>query len=376
MDTIRILDTEYQLFRTFGKFIKSDEYDLLENATGLYDIVFTHRQLMQDDFNSIKKYLKPTTKIITDISIESGNIGAFLEKYEEITNDEKYNFYLISDTILSEHERFFKNNFKLLESYSISFYAYLNEFSDHNITIGERIIANKHDGFMSLNNSCRLHRVYLFTQLLKRNISLDKCSFLFTTGGPDGFKFDKSVFIDSLDELKYKNLIDAKLYNLALNFNLPKIIDFDANNYFYSSNKLTDLYQDTILNLVTENLSGIHPTDIWNPYIITFTEKTIKPFLAGQIPLFFALPGLLKIYRNLGFDLFDDLIDNSYDNEYKPDKRLSLILDELERLLKLDLAQYKLDNQHRFEHNYQLVQKLKNSGEEMVKSFLYEEILK
>ena len=102
------------MVRIFGKFIKPEECDVFEFANGLYDIVFTHRQLMQDDFESIKPYLKPTTKIVTDISIESGNIGDFLEKYNIITKNEPYDFYLISDTILSEHEDFKNNKFNLL----------------------------------------------------------------------------------------------------------------------------------------------------------------------------------------------------------------------------------------------------------------------
>ena len=373
---LRILDSEYQMVRIFGKFIKPEEYDVFEFANGLYDIVFTHRQLMQDDFESIKPYLKPTTKIVTDISIESGNIGSFLEKYNIITKNEPYDFYLISDTILSEHKEFKNNKFKLLESYHISFYAYLNELSDHNIISDKQIFAETHNGFMSLNNSCRLHRVYLFTQFLKRNLSLDKTSFLFTTGGNDGFKYNREVFINFIDELKNKKLINDELYDKTINFNLPKVIDLDSNNYFQSDNRITDLYKDTILNLVTENLSGMTPGDIYTPYIITFTEKTIKPFIAKQIPLFFALPGLLNILRKLGFDLFDDLINNSYDMEFDSTKRLDLILDELEKLLKMDLIQYKKDNKERFDKNYNLLEKFNKSGEELVKTFLYNEIIK
>ena len=381
MITKKILDYEYQLTRIFGKWLNEDKhtpkyYERLDEANGLYDIVFTHRQSMQDDFESIKKYLKPTSKIVTDISIESGNIGSFLEKYEKITKSEPYEFYLICDTIISEHDRFKNNNFKLLESYSISFYAYLNEFTEHNLTHGKLISSNNHSGFMSLNNSCRLHRVYLFTQLLKRNLSLEKCSFLFTTGGPDGSKFNRNIFVNFLNELKNKNYIDTELYDKCINYSLPKIIDLDSNYYFFPNDAITDLYEDTILNLVTENLSGMTSGDMWNPYIITFTEKTIKPFFTKQIPLFFALPGLLKVYKNLGFDLYDDLIDNSYDNEIDPIKRLDLILNELERLSNIDLIKYKNDNKIRFDKNYELLEILNKSGEEKVKSFLYEEILK
>ena len=114
-----------------------------------------------------------------------------------------------------------------------------------------------------------------------------------------------------------------------------------------------------------------------SPYgLITFTEKIIKPFLAKQIPLFIALPGLQNELRKLGFDLFDDLITTTYELEKSPTKRIEMIVNELERLLSLDLVEYKNKNQHRFDSNYDLLQTLTKSGEEKVKTFLYEEILK
>ena len=110
--------------------------------------------------------------------------------------------------------------------------------------------------------------------------------------------------------------------------------------------------------------------------LITFTEKIIKPFLAKQIPLFIALPGLQEVLRNLGFDLFDDLIVTSYEKESNPIYRIKSTVTELQRLLQIDLIQYKKNNQHRFDYNYNLLEILTKSGEEKVKSFLYEEILK
>ena len=34
-----------------------------------------------------------------------------------------------------------------------------------------------------------------------------------------------------------------------------------------------------------------------------------------QIPIFLATPGHVNIVRDLGFDLFDDIIDHSYNNK-------------------------------------------------------------
>lgn len=369
---IRILDSELQMSRIFGIF--KLEYDTIENVSGLYDIVFTHRELMQDNFDSIKKYLKPTTKIVTDISVESGNIDVFLDKYEFITKNNSFDFYLLCDTTLKNKTKF-NSNVKILDDFSILFHAYLNKYSDDRMSLTNTLFADTHDGFLSLNNSCRLHRVYLFTQLLKRNFSLDKCSFLFSTGTPNGWQYNRDVFIDCLDTLMKQQNINSEVYNLAINYKLPKTLDYDTTNGLYIYNDINYLYK-TILNLVSENLTGMTDGDISKDKLFTFTEKTVKPFLAKQIPLFFALPGHVNLLRNLGFDMFDDIVNHEYDNELDSVKRLDMLLDELDRLLTVDLLEFKNKNQVRFDKNYDLLFNLSNKGYEKVKSFLYEEILK
>lgn len=370
---IRILDSEIQVGRIFGSF--NLEYDTIEKTDGgVYDIVFTHRELMQDNFDSIKKYLKPTTKIVTDISTESGNIDTFLDKYEIITREHPYQFYFISDTIIKNKTRF-GNHVKILDDYNITFHAFLNEYSDNHMSYDNSYFADTHDGFLSLNNSCRIHRVYLFTQLLKRNLSLDKCSFLFSTGTPNGWQYNRKVFESTLDLLIDERKIDKELCNRALTYPLPKILDYDNTTATFIYNDINYLYK-TILNLVSETTVGMTEGDISNENTYTFTEKTIKPFLVKQIPLFFALPGHINLLREMGFDMYDDIVNHSYDTELDSVKRLDMILDELDRLLKIDLVEFKNNNAERFDKNYNLLFKLSELGHDSIKSFLYDEILK
>lgn len=370
----RILDTDLQLNRTFGLFIPMTIYDTWENPNGVYDLIFTHREGMQDRYESIKQYATPNTKIITDISTESGNIDDFLIPYKKIVTSEPYQFYLICDAPIPNKEQY-GNNVRILDSHDLVFYSHLNNESDNFHMLQNNVDAHIHNGFLSLNNSCRLHRVYLLGKLLERNLPLDNCSFLFSTGTPRGWKFNKEILKNSLDELLTDKIITKEFYTKVYNYDLPKTLDYDNRNAVFIYNELGDLY-NIILNLITENVTGMTWGDVSNDKIYTFTEKTIKPFLAKQIPLFFALPGHLNILRNLGFDLFDDVINNSYDNEQNHTKRLDLILDEIERLLKIDLVDFKLKNKNRFEHNFELLNTLTKSGEEKIKSFLYEEILK
>ena len=43
------------------------------------------------------------------------------------------------------------------------------------------------------------------------------------------------------------------------------------------------------------------------------TEKTFKAFAWHQVPIFVATLGHVDLVRGLGFDLFEDIIDHSYE---------------------------------------------------------------
>ena len=376
MITKRILDFDYQLNRIFGKFIPEKTYDRPDNAEGIYDIIVCHREGFQGNFDQLLNYSNDYTKIVVDITTESGNLQMFLDDFVKKTNNHTNKFYLIIDSDISN---FLKNinlnsNVKILQGFDLVFYSFLNETSDNRLDNDNKIFADS-SGFISLNNSCRLHRIFLLSELIRLNISLDNCSFLFSTGGHLGSKFNKDVYLESIDKLYVNNIINTNEVILLNSLELPKNLDYNLNEYSYINNQINELYKP-ILNLVTENVMGMTDGDESPFGLITFTEKIIKPFLAKQIPLFIALPGLQEVLRNLGFDLFDDLIVTSYEKESNPIYRIKSTVTELQRLLQIDLIQYKKNNQHRFDYNYNLLEILTKSGEEKVKSFLYEEILK
>ena len=65
----RILDFDYQLFRLFGHHIFDYDQQVGEQqprAHGVYDIIFSHREGIQDRFDELKTYTKPSTHLIVD----------------------------------------------------------------------------------------------------------------------------------------------------------------------------------------------------------------------------------------------------------------------------------------------------------------------
>jgi hypothetical protein len=85
------------------------------------------------------------------------------------------------------------------------------------------------------------------------------------------------------------------------------------------------------------------------------TEKSYKCFALYQIPIWLAPYRAVACYRALGFDVFDDIIDHSYDLEIDPVKRISMVADEIQRISGQSLDQlidFKKQLQPRFEHNW------------------------
>jgi hypothetical protein len=85
-------------------------------------------------------------------------------------------------------------------------------------------------------------------------------------------------------------------------------------------------YTDSYLNIITEN-----------SYEETFlSEKTFKPLASGQLFLIYSGPGSIQFLRDLGFDVFDDYIDHSYDLEQDWIKRGEKITKELDKWFAAD----------------------------------------
>jgi hypothetical protein len=94
------------------------------------------------------------------------------------------------------------------------------------------------------------------------------------------------------------------------------------------------------------------------------TEKSGKCFLLKQVPLWVSSVGQAKMARDLGFDLFDDLVDHAYDTVADSTVRLDMVIDQVERLCNMPLPQlieYRADNASRFDNNYQLLFDIKNN---------------
>jgi hypothetical protein len=121
-------------------------------------------------------------------------------------------------------------------------------------------------------------------------------------------------------------------------------------------------YQNSYINIVTES--------IWlDDYeVVHITEKSFRPFNFYNLPIFVATQGHVKfIKETYGFDLFDDLIDHSYDNEPDIKKRLIMVYNEIKRLNnnKESVIKFYSENQYRFEKNREIICNIPNNDNDL-----------
>jgi len=107
----------------------------------------------------------------------------------------------------------------------------------------------------------------------------------------------------------------------------------------------------------TEDEKVYHVSRVWNFYpvqdflfdvcvesyiedFIGLTEKSIKPFLWGHIPLIYGPANTYRYLKDLGFDVFDNIIDTGFDNERNHVLRMWRFKQEILRLSKIPLKEW------------------------------------
>lgn len=361
----------------FGEFIY--DYDNTESANGLYDIIFLHREGIQDNFNDVKQYTKSSdvwpytnSTIVCDVTTESGNIDTYLDCLSEISSKEPFDFYLIVDCDISDYMEKNNPNFKCLSGYELGIYAFTNQHSDSKTYVGGSIQKNT-NSFLSYNGSMRTNRVLFLLELIKRGINYSQpniTSFLFYQSNKQFNEKEYQDFLKGMYHHSYPKYVFTKQdWEELKSLQMPITVNIQDSTYI--PNEVDGSYEP-IINVVTENTHGFEKDeDLSNYDITTFTEKTIKPFLARQIPLFIGPPNLERELRKLGFDLFDDVIDySSFESIEGNYRRFYKKMDELERLLKIDLVSFKKENIERFNKNRRLVHALSYSAFHKLNNFV------
>lgn len=126
----------------------------------------------------------------------------------------------------------------------------------------------------------------------------------------------------------------------------------DINGFYFQRHFNPEWYDNTYFSIVAETLVDAPETRIAGKIVkpgIFVTEKTFKPIAFYHPFVVMAQAGHLKYLRDIGFETFDNLFDESYDNINDPTERLTALVTAVKNFNPVPYDQLTLQ---KLEHNH------------------------
>ena len=232
----------------------------------------------------------------------------------------------------------------ILNPASLFFYHELVEFSK--LTLIENSVTTN-CCFSFMINRKRLARVMLLRMINYFKLSNFNYSLCFSNT-----EFDASIILRIIDCADIPNRNEFKSTLLGpcsfpprtwINSSHTNLSEVD--NYDYGDRN-AETYNSTLKLLFDTGAVSVIVETVGKEKATVFTEKTLMPILSLTFPLWFGGYQQAQHFKELGFDIFDDVIDHSYQHRENYVERCYYALaDNIELLSNLELATC-LRNQH------------------------------
>ena len=275
---------------------------------------------------NIIKLISEYTYFIIDLSHNPVTLDEYVNREwaRLITNDKQKIIVLSPDASLIDI------NTNLSDSETVYYACYFhNEYLDERFNVYDNVPTYR---FSCLNSVPRMHRIILLNELHRQSLINDiQLSFWYTTQNHSKNYFSNNNYFLT-DKEMYADEFSYFMENVA--DKCPILLDDGAVGDIQDPNKYTAdysidsiAYKDTALNIITE-------TTVTQQF---FTEKTFKAIYAKQFFLLLSAPNSIDRLRTFGFDVYDDIIDHSYDKESNLVKRINMIANEIARLQNVNI---------------------------------------
>jgi len=202
--------------------------------------------------------------------------------------------------------------------------------------------------YMSLNRLCtnlRSYRLYLVSELLEQNLL--ELGIVSLQLNPKENLAKKEIFdSNSYLSIDAKKLILKHLVNKNKNFVADQDNITGNHSSHFGKNELK-FWQRSLFHIVSET--------VFYEEKLHLTEKIFKPIVVKRPFMLVGAYKNLEYLKSYGFKTFDKWIDESYDNEKDPDKRIQLVVKEIAKISKLNnkqLHDLKKDMQSTLDYNF------------------------
>lgn len=214
-----------------------------------------------------------------------------------------------------------------------------------------------HKKWISFNHSPSHSRICTLSYLLYKN--LDKHGNILVSDriielcGPydSASEFTFYVLNNHLRKILKKGFQKLKIEDFET-MALPPYDEEKQNDDFSNYRSIFEAYKKTRLEIITSSLYS-EPT----PQI---SEKEIQGIYGCNFMIIIGNPNMVKLLKKWGFDMFDDIVNHSYDSVINPSQRMFMAIDDNIHLLNgtRDLDKLWKINQHRFAANCELADRL------------------
>ena len=199
--------------------------------------------------------------------------------------------------------------------------------------------------FSALSRNYRAWRLHVYAKLAEKNLLKDfRYSFYNIFPYGEVRYYDQETMLKDLADTNFGQ-VNATVTEWIIK--VPYTLDASDNVL----NKWGDVTYDAILAADIHLLIETHydlfyyvPTQdrVYKRSLApsSITEKTNKPIACCKPFIAFSTPHFLEDVRQLGFETFSPYINESYDLETDNQKRLNMIVDEIERITNLPADEY------------------------------------
>jgi len=219
--------------------------------------------------------------------------------------------------------------------------------------------------FICLNRNNRDHRIVVMSYILGQNI--DQYGYVSYLSNQQKGPSRPDDFLDRIcwefDEPRHTDAKNIMLdgYKKLLKFNQEDSEEYEIYNHYGRKTNdnatnfdvhLRPRYRNSFVEIVSES-SFCTPS-------FNITEKTANAFFGFNFPIILGGAGIIEHLRTVGLDVFDDVVDHSYDTMTNPFDRVIAAIDNNRRLLTdADYTKQKWKEcQPRFESNFEIIRNI------------------
>lgn len=215
--------------------------------------------------------------------------------------------------------------------------------------------------FLCLNRNARGHRLHLAYWFYKNKSrpAYYSCRIMGGQNSIQSCVLDKTGY-DDINRKFYNNQLNEEALYHEFAKTLPWTLDNPDNSDIIAVKHQDHLPKKFIAPsacyIITET-----QYDSSLDYQGFITEKTLKGFVYGLPCVWVAPAYTIEAIKKLGFQSFDTLINEEYDNEIDCVKRMNLICQEIDRIQKIDdIADWYKKGISIYKHNLQIFKNLAN----------------